>query len=272
MRFFTSAFVLGLLGTASAFCGSAEPSEEGFAVHQDLQASENATHTERQSPDSETIQVFFHDVRYSTNEARLSEDRAVQQVAVLNSIFQGTPYSFQLAGFSDQVQEYSYPVSIGGEGDRQIKQTRQGDARTLNVWTVNVIEGGYAGYATFPWDYLLNSQVDGVVMNRNFITGGPYGAQYSSGKILGHEVGHWLGLFHTFQGGCNGGDMIDDTPAEASAATGCPVGRDTCALPGVDPIHNHMDYTNDPCRTGFTNGQITRMNGMFGLYRGLLGL
>ncbi|KAL4969037.1 uncharacterized protein BDV14DRAFT_196356 [Aspergillus stella-maris] len=149
MRFSTSAFLLGLklLGPALAFCGSAEPSEEGFAVHQDLQASENATHTRRQSSGSETIQVYFHDVRYNTNEARLSEDRVVQQVDVLNNVFQGTPYSFQLVGFNDEVHEYDYPVSIGGMGDRQIKQTRQGDARILNVWTVNAIQGGYAGYA-----------------------------------------------------------------------------------------------------------------------------
>ena len=95
-----------------------------------------------------------------------------------------------------------------------------------------------------------------------------YAGKYDLGKTATHETGHWLGLYHVFQGGCNNwGDYVDDTPPQLTATRGCPEGQDSCSEPGLDSIHNYMDYSYDSCYDEFTPDQAARMQDQWLYFR-----
>jgi Pregnancy-associated plasma protein-A len=131
--------------------------------------------------------------------------------------------------------------------------------RSLNFYTANPA-AGLLGFATFPWELAGDPLIDGVVVLYDSLPGGG-ATPYDLGLTGTHEVGHWFGLFHTFENDCAApGDAIDDTPFEAEPASGCPFGRDTCPnLIGEDPITNFMNYSDDACTDHFTFDQFTRM-------------
>lgn len=215
------------------------------------------------------IPVYVHVMAAANGAGDVTNSQIAQQITVLNATYGGqespvaadTSFTFTLAG-TDRF--YNNTWHGDGASSKYRKATRQGGAGALNIWLVDF---DYLGIATFPWDYARNGGVDGIRVHFGSLPGGGI-ANYNLGDTTTHEVGHWLGLYHTFQGGCTTtNDGVADTPAQSSATSGCPEGRDSCSLPGLDPIHNYMDYSFDDCYDQFTEGQSTRMSEMFTAYR-----
>ena len=237
----------------------------------DLTATErsldDATMSQRRPPPTggRTINVYVHRIHNDDGTGgNVTQAMIDAQVSVLNNAFSGFA-SFALAGVTDSNNSRWF-TSTGGGSERGMKSTlRQGSADDLNFYT-NEMGQGLLGWATFPSSYAKNPSLDGVVVHWATLPGGSY-EPYNLGDTGTHEVGHWVGLYHTFQGGCGDGDGVTDTAAEQSAAFGCPVGRDSCAGGDVDPIENFMDYTDDACMFEFTAGQYARAETAWAAYR-----
>ncbi|MFD1150628.1 zinc metalloprotease [Saccharothrix hoggarensis] len=221
-----------------------------------------------------TIPVVFHVVTGTGGVGAMTDATVAQQVRVLNEGFAGAeaPGVAADTGFTFVLQEtkrWSNNTWFTGTDkarvEKQMKSaTRVGGASTLNVWSVDI---NGLGFATFPSWYARDPLLDGVVIDYSSVPGGS-AVNFNLGKTLTHEVGHWMGLWHTFQGGCTAtNDEVADTPAQSGSTSGCPEGRDSCSLPGLDPIHNYMDYSYDDCYNQFTPGQNTRMQDAWIAYR-----
>lgn len=219
------------------------------------------------------IDVYFHVIRDNAGQGGNTAQQIQAQMDVLNDSFAGrtggvaSPFQFNLVGITYTNNSAWFTAGYGSQAERDMKAAlRRGGSETLNIYSFNV-GGGLLGWATFPTDYASNPLYDGVVVLNGSLPGG--GAQpYDEGDTATHEVGHWVGLYHTFQGGCKDGDLVSDTPAERTANYGCPVGIDSCPRnAGADPVTNFMDYTDDACMNRFSSQQAARADSLSILFR-----
>jgi len=201
----------------------------------------------------------------------IDDARLEKQMEVLNEDYKAAKISFVLVQ-TTRIHNAdwfngSYP---GSEYEQAMKKMhRIGDAKTLNVYTVTFNSTTHSlGTSSLPSDYERDPDSDGVLIRHSTISGGSR-EHFNLGRTLTHEVGHWLGLAHTFEGGCDDGvgDGVADTPPQASGSEGCPTGRDSCEGDGPDLINNFMDYSYDACMSGFTEGQIARMHETISVFR-----
>jgi hypothetical protein len=232
------------------------------------------------SPAAVTVPVHFHVITTSTGGADVSS-LVPAQMDVLNVAYAGAGFAFELASLEVVPNDAWFFSEAGSPDEVAMKAAlRRGGSESLNVYTTN--GDVYLGWATFPISYQRASSYDGVVLYWATLPGTgfsfPYDPAlepdgeitYDQGDTGTHEVGHWLGLYHTFQGGCaNHGDKVSDTAAEAEPQFFC-AARDSCTgkkWPGMDPITNFMDYVDDVCMDEFTADQTYRMQKAWKAFR-----
>ena len=241
-----------------------------------------------------TIPVVFHIIQRTDGTGAVSDSLVNSQVAILNEDFRalaGTPgapgfdteIQFVLAstnpsgGATNGINRYTnnaYFTDPGPGAFNDMKQALNWDTtRYLNVYTNDA--NGALGYATFPQED-AGAYLDGVVLLWSSVgRNNPNGGIYNQGRTATHEVGHYLGLFHTFQSGCGSagapyttGDLISDTNRQQSPNYNCPGGASSCS--SSDPIENYMNYTQDTCMDRFTSEQTNRMRCSIQNYRSTL--
>jgi hypothetical protein len=216
-----------------------------------------------------TVPTYVHVVHDADGTGNVSNRAISDQIQVLNMTYGGfeggvrTGFSFDLAGITRTANTTWYLAGPSTSGERAMKQAlRQGGNDALNLYLTTA--GVYLGWAYYPnqTEHKGSAYLDGIVVDWESMLGTStrYAGAYDQGETATHEAGHWLNLAHTFEGGCNNwGDHVDDTPPMLVPTNRCPAGKDTCSEPGLDPIHNYMDYSYDTCYTEFTQGQALRM-------------
>lgn len=225
------------------------------------------------------IAVHVHVIRDADTHGP-SETRVRRQLDLLTDAYAGgqsaesapTSFTFRLASFERVRNDRWYKATMGSDADQEMRRAlHRGGIGDLNLYLLNprdpAGQGVVLGWSSSPWQAAENLRLDGVSVHQGSLPGGSL-QHYDRGDTAVHEVGHWLGLLHTFEGGCSEpNDLVADTPAEGQPSTTCEGVKDTCELEGDDPVHNFMDYAVDACMDMFTPGQAARMTDNWLAYR-----
>ncbi len=183
---------------------------------------------------------------------------------------------------TDGINRVYSPLHINATDDvKDVTGARWDNTKYLNIWVVSSIGfqtpggQGVAGYSYLPSTISFgNSGIDGIVILHNCVGTIGTGRADLLGNVLTHEVGHFLGLEHTFQDACNGninGDYCDDTPPVSSEFinNSCPTNGNSCHTDNPDLIdqwENYMDYSHGGCQCMFSLNQKDIMHTTFTYY------
>ena len=222
------------------------------------------------------IPVVVHVIERTNGTGHISESRVQSQIDVLNEDFLALAGTNGANGTDTQIEfflatedpngnptngiTYSVNNTWFNDGGAYYNTLAWDTNRYLNIYT-NDASGALGYVPDLAQGGLAGSNADRVViLYSTFGRNAPF-SPFNLGRTATHEVGHYLGLYHTFNGGCNNtytsGDRITDTNPESSPTFGCPGSRSSCGSQA--PIDNYMDYSDDRCMEMFTPEQANRM-------------
>jgi hypothetical protein len=280
-------------------CRTIQPTlMEQLAIEEQLGGSE----PDEMFKDGETLAAGtnYRDIAVHALVVRKGEGRAngdipdsmiEEQIRVLNEAFAGKSsdkaHDMRIRYHLKTVERITKPewynLNYGTQAEVDMKTSffaKHPGSNVLRMYFSN-LSGGLLGWATFPTWYtdaeeqgfpgVKEKEMDGVVILSESLPGGT-AEPYNLGDTATHEVGHWVGLWHTFQIGCNApGDSVLDTPRVRSPNFGCPTAVDSCpatsSLVTPDQVENFMDYTDDSCMDRFTPRQGYRGRNHFYRFR-----
>lgn len=258
--------------TVGVRCPNTGPPTEKRRVIEEAIRDYKLTYPQMRPPGSVTVPVYFH-ILTSANgkEGNVSYEAEQAQIKVLNAAFAGnaaygaaaTPFKFVYAGTETKANDDWFAMTYEENPtavEKEVKKLNKGGKGALNIYTARVA-GSTLGWGRFPWNYA--DGVDGIVVRYSTLPGG-IEFPNNEGDTATHEVGHWLGLYHTYEGNCEPpGDSINDTPPGKDPAKTCSENADSCPEKlGYDAIHNYMNATPDSCMNQFTQDQAVWMDGM----------
>ena len=255
--------------TDGIYCGVADPEQETLEqVRKSLDLWIATGGYQPDTRDTPLIPVAVHVIRYDDGSHDVEDSQIYEQMEVLSESLADQNFQVELISI-DRTDNTAWSThSYGTPEENEMKGTLAIDPISTFNWYLCDLQGGLLGYATFPFMYPEDSYMHGVVLHSGSLPGGSLPPEYNTGDVGVHEAGHYIGLYHTFQGGCvEPGDEVDDTPYSASPNWDCPEGLDTCPQEGEDPIHNYMSYNNGQCMDHFTPGQSERAHALMSLYR-----
>ena len=265
---------------------NAEPTEKTAAQREALerrtaQRLQQRYGTQRPGVRRAKIDVHVHMLLKRNGDKNTSNRTVERQMSVLNRAFAGrtskpaaqTPFRFRVRSIDRTRNTDFYNWKFQDDDKAAKKQLHRGGFDDLNIYIAD-LSGGLLGYAYYPGLARKKLFRDGLVVHKESLPGGSFDL-YDRGDTATHEIGHWMGLYHTFEGSCGpNGDFVTDTPRQLADSNvyKCDEELNTCGEnpgdnPLTDPVHNFMNYTSDRCMDRFTRGQRDRMELSWVAYR-----